>query len=243
MRLDVEIVLERPLTIPVNYHQILQAAIYGVSSKGNSEYTKWLHNEGFKYGKRTYKFFTFSLIEGIYTEELGRLTFTGNIKFSIASIYDEWIKELARVLDEEGITIGDNKCRCVNTELVDVYTLNNEIVVETLSPIIAHRTDRCSKVMQFFGPYEEEFAQLINDNHKRKNETLCGEKTNADLLIEVLESSEPQEYVTRYKKTPMTGWLGKFKLYGNPKAITMVLNVGIGAKNAQGFGMIKEVEV
>ncbi len=242
MRLDVTVTLDSPLTVPQNYHQILQAAIYSVSSKGNPEYTKWLHDEGVKYGKRTYKLFTFSLIEGDYTEELGRLTYRGDIKFSISSVYDDWIKELNTVLLEDGIQFGKKKYTSIKTELVDVFTMKNEILVETLSPIMAHRTDLHTKAMQFFAPDEEEFVELINDNYKRKYVTLCGEDATSDMLIAIADGSTPIEYATRYKRTPMTGWLGKFKLYGNPKALTMILNVGIGSKNAQGFGMIKEVE-
>ena len=240
MRLNIKIKLDKSLTLPKNHHQILQAAIYNISRKGNPEYTKWLHDEGDHYGKRTYKMFTFSLLNGSKTEEVGMYTYKGTIKFSIASIRSDWIKELQRVLKKEGITFGEKTFKDVETSLEDVYTLQSEIVVKTLSPIIAHRTDRYRKNMQFFGPYEDEFSELINDNAKRKYKVICGEEIKTDLYIVPLEGEEVEEYDTKYKQTPMIGWLGKYKIIGNPKVLTLLLNVGIGSKNAQGFGMIEE---
>lgn len=43
--------------LPINYQYPLSAAIYRILSKGDREYARFLHEEG--YGKG-YKFFTFS---------------------------------------------------------------------------------------------------------------------------------------------------------------------------------------
>jgi len=40
-----------------------------------------------------------------------------------------------------------------------------------------------------------------------------------------------------YKGFIIKGWMGKFRLRGNPELIKFSYEAGLGAKNSQGFGM------
>src|SRR5690554_78396 len=46
--------------IPINYSYELSSLIYRVLSKSNSDFSKWLHENGFQVGSKRFKLFTFS---------------------------------------------------------------------------------------------------------------------------------------------------------------------------------------
>ena len=48
---------ESELRVPIHYNHIVQAAIY---ANLDAKIAEWLHEKGYSYGKRHYKFFTFS---------------------------------------------------------------------------------------------------------------------------------------------------------------------------------------
>ncbi|KAF2960854.1 hypothetical protein AS161_03965 [Fervidobacterium sp. 2310opik-2] len=49
--------LDKPLTLPIHYNHILQAAILNLLSDEN--YSKFIHDTGFQFGKRRFKMFAF----------------------------------------------------------------------------------------------------------------------------------------------------------------------------------------
>lgn len=63
--------------IPLNYQYPASALIYKILSKSGSEFSNWLHENGYSDDKRRFKLFTFSrlfvpryLIEGAYMQIL-----------------------------------------------------------------------------------------------------------------------------------------------------------------------------
>jgi len=60
MRLEI-IFKHDKLDLPIHYNEIVQGFIYNHISE---DLSKWLHDEGFAYEKRSFKFFTFSRIMG-----------------------------------------------------------------------------------------------------------------------------------------------------------------------------------
>lgn len=57
MRLKISLTTQSRFLIKLQYKSALQAVVYSMLDK---PYAEWLHNQGFKYEKRSFKQFTFS---------------------------------------------------------------------------------------------------------------------------------------------------------------------------------------
>ena len=66
-----------------------------------------------------------------------------------------------------------------------------------------------------------------------------------DLVIETVQFSEKDKYVTNYKGFYISGWYGTYRLKGKRKYLDFLYQTGIGDRNSQGFGMfdLKDREV
>jgi CRISPR-associated endoribonuclease Cas6 len=60
-------------------------------------------------------------------------------------------------------------------------------------------------------------------------------ESNIELIP--VQVTEKDKYVTRYKDFYMSGWNGDYILRGKRKYLDFLYQVGLGGKNAQGFGM------
>lgn len=68
MRLSIEMQLPRPVAVPVNHQELLQAVVYRLLAASDGEYARFLHNEGYAMGdseegvagKKRFKLFVFS---------------------------------------------------------------------------------------------------------------------------------------------------------------------------------------
>jgi len=49
--------------IPINYQYALSSFIYTTIEKSDPRYSRWLHDRGFLLGKKSFKFFTFSMFD------------------------------------------------------------------------------------------------------------------------------------------------------------------------------------
>ena len=63
MKYRLTFVCGEPVSLPVQHHKILQAAL--LAWLGNEQYVSFLHNQGYEREKRTYKLYTFSRIKRI----------------------------------------------------------------------------------------------------------------------------------------------------------------------------------
>ena len=43
--------------------------------------------------------------------------------------------------------------------------------------------------------------------------------------------------LTKFKNTIIKGWMGLYKISGNPELLKIAYDAGIGSKNSAGFGM------
>jgi CRISPR-associated endoribonuclease Cas6 len=57
-----------------------------------------------------------------------------------------------------------------------------------------------------------------------------------------VEVQERDFKVVRYKGTIIKGWMGKYRLTGEPRFLEIALSAGLGSKNSQGFGCCELVE-
>lgn len=232
--------------IPVNYNHIIQSFIYNNISDKLSEF---LHNIGYKTGKRSFKMFTFSRLQGKcrYKKEDKKLTFDNNFSLWVASPENEFLESYAtELLNRDEIKIGENKVYINSVEVSMTPAFEGDILIKMLSPVTVYSTlekkDGKSKTY-YYHPSEPEFSELVLRNIENKYRALYkSEPPEDEFQIKPEKVTNRSQKIITYKDFIIKGWLGVYRLKGHPEMLKLAWDAGIGAKNPQGFGMFEIVE-
>lgn len=238
MQLIVHIRLDEPLALPINYNHILQAVIYR-SLGVMPDYAQFLHEGGFRRGQRQYKMFQFSQLEGEYRIEDKKIIFPSEVSFEVRSPEPLLIRLLGDSIWNQGITFGNHVYQDVQLELYDYTVEKKSLLIKMKSPLTVYSTDIASEKTHYFGPDEPLFYEKINDNFFRKYQAYYGVAPTSDIHLEFCGNKEPKKMTTRYKGIYVIAWYGIYKLMGERKYLDFLYQVGLGTKNAQGFGMFE----
>lgn len=235
-RLKVTISSEFPIVLPLSYNHLLQSYIY---SNIEPQIASFLHEKGFFYGNKIFKLFTFSKIFGKYKVAKPLITFLPPIYFFFSTPINIVVEShFFYLLSKTKFKLGDNDVCVENVEFEEIKPQSPCSVI-TLSPITTYVTE--GQHTRFFSPKDEEFYKLIKANFKKKYELFYQEPLEEGFDIKLLKfNPNKDKIITRFKDTVIEAWNGTFELYGNEKMLSLALSVGIGNKNSQGFGMIKE---
>lgn len=239
--------LDRPLTIPLRYHYILQSAVQGMMSV-DSELGARVHDEGLRVDGRPMKPYVLSLLKGGKADFQNKtLTFTDSLYFYFDSPFDFLSQTIQEACDQKGIRLGhtSNHFKAKYTILDDPVFTKGRLKVKTLSPITVYRTlmKEGRKFTQYYSPLEEEFEILIQENFEKKYKGYFEKEAEETIGLEVVKVSSKDKYVTRYGKGEggiwITAWDGIFELRGGEEALKLLYQSGLGVKNAQAFGMVE----
>jgi len=96
------------------------------------------------------------------------------------------------------------------------------------------------KKTYYYNPSEKEFPMLIKENIIKKYKAFYRKMPSSEeFFIEPIKLDNRNEKIVIYKGFVIKGWMGKFKLKGEPELLKLAYNAGLGAKNSQGFGMFE----
>jgi len=231
--------VQNSIALPLSYNYFIQATIYNNISP---ELSKFLHDKGFTYGKRHFKFFTFSRLMGEYQLRNKIIQFNGNIHFYVSSPLKKFMNDLANSIMQKGyFKLGNNNLEVESIKVYDNSVISNTINIKMLSPVTVYSTlltPDGRKKTYYYSPFENEFQKLIDDNIKKKYFIFFHKKLKSDLIIKPLKV---RETIIMYKNFLIKGWMGTFRLQGPKKALKLAYDAGLGSKNSQGFGMFEVV--
>jgi len=221
--------------LPVTYREGLQAALYRALPSPLGE---TLHDRGLVSGERPLKLFVFSRLLGLrYLPEAKTFAAEGELTLYFASALEEVLSGLVRGLWERGgLEVHGLPLRLVGLEL-EPLPPGGRVVVEALAPITVYRTE--GGATRYFNPLNREFGLLLEANLQRKAEALGLEA--GPFQVRPLGFRPQHKRLERYKGTWVEGWMGRFRLEGPPHLVRLALLSGLGAKNSQGFGFVREV--
>lgn len=243
MQIVIKHKLDRPLILPINYNYILQSALYD-AMKGSTNISDFVHDGGFEHNNRRYKMFTFSMLRGKYRIEEKKIVFYDYVSFEVRSTESVIIRNIKDRLERNGITYIDQHYDVQQVSVYDYEIESNEMMIRMRTPICVHETymeDETSKT-KYFSPLDEEFEQRINDNFENKYESYTMNKPNSKISIEPVSIGKKDKIVTKYKGIYISAWKGEYKIKGERKYLDFLYQVGLGEKNAQGFGMFDVIE-
>jgi CRISPR-associated endoribonuclease Cas6 len=236
------------LELPVHYNHFVQAAIYRNLDEALAD---WLHKEGYSYGKRRFKFFTFSRLLSRtrrYNPVTKTLEIKGQFTLKVGSLDVDFLESLMLHLVKKGeMKLNGTVCHLVTAEVEMPVKASGPITVRTLSPIVVYSTltDATSrKKTYYYNPWEQDFQEKILANLMRKWVAFhkCGEPPPlVRAYIKPLRVNKRNEVIAIFKGTVIKGWTGIYELQLPEPYFSLAYDAGLGSKNSQGFGMVEVV--
>jgi CRISPR-associated endoribonuclease Cas6 len=251
LRIKVELIAENNVILPRGYNAIIQGLIY---SFFNDFQSRWLHDQGFSYEKRTFRLFNFSsfLERAKYFQDSQIFKFPRKLSFYFSSPINYITEHFAvNFIKQNHIWVYDQKCMISS---VNVYKnpeiTNNNININAISPIEVHSTiqDENGKIKTIYhNAFEESFNNLVNQNLKKKWTAAIKQACPHDISIKPLFKKDWKEKIQYFRKKigseiqliVIKGWQGKFNLQGHPDFLSFAYQTGLGSRNSSGFGMFE----
>jgi CRISPR-associated endoribonuclease Cas6 len=249
MRLEIE--LQGPMLLPVQYNHLIQGFIY---THLEPSLSAWLHDTAHQYGERKFKMFTYSRLDGHHTlhRHNKTLEFHNKSTLKIASTDAAVLSSFAEnLLRHDEIRLGTNNARVATVGIVPPPKLleQRSVIVRTLSPITTYSTlyDAVGrKKTYYYAPTEPDWQDMIFANLKRKALSLGWDERQVMALEGSIKPVNPKvlrEVITSFKNTVIKAWNGTFIVQLPPAWLELALDSGLGSKNAQGFGMVEIREI
>ena len=105
-----------------------------------------------------------------------------------------------------------------------------------------HRGEKTNT--KYLDPLDPYFNYYLTKNFQRKFQAATGEKTDTGIFLLPHQnfSIQRSKYVTKFGgEIFITAWTGNFTLKADIESLQFLYDIGLGARNSQGFGMFKKV--
>jgi CRISPR-associated endoribonuclease Cas6 len=242
MQLNLTLQADGPIQLPIHYNHLVQGLIY--KSMENPFLRKYLHEHGFPFEKRRFKLFTFSRLMGQkarFHQKKRELTLTPPLHLLICSPIPFILQELGTGLLRQGrIRLGRIQLEVSQIDINKPKVKQESIAIRMFSPLTVYSTLPSAdgrSYTYYYSPLEPKFGELIHANLTKKYKLIHGgPPLEKHFAIESLNVTEKDLKVTNYKNFIIKGWMGDYRLQGDPDLLQIALNAGLGAKNSQGYG-------
>lgn len=234
--------------VPLAYNEYIQAALYRILP---ADFAEFLHDSGYEYERRRFRFFSFSRILGKYDvlHAQGLIRFVGPVRLVVTSPLPAFSEAVLNVLIREGcLRIGSKELNLVKVESYRQEVKASTILVRTLSPITVYSTlyrGDGRKYTVYFHPRESSFTELVRENLRKKYRVARDELgldidvPEEEFVFEIRPKGRVKKSVVTYKNTFIQGYSGVFELSGPPPILQLALDASLGSKNSQGFGCVE----
>lgn len=237
--------------LPIDYQYYIGAWIYKVIKNCDSEFSSFLHKQGYTSGNKKFKFFCYSPLkikQSIFHKEKSLLEIRNNslsvqVSFYLPDIAERFILGLFK---QQKVYIGDqyNGIDCIvnSIERLPSPPLNKTMNYTAKSPIVVSIMPHDEKYAKYLSPEDENYSELLKNNLLQKSEAV---KTNLKLPIDfsfrlIPESKIKSKLITIKAYTPqeskIRGFVYNFTLTAPPEIHDLIINAGLGEKNSTGFG-------
>lgn len=236
--------------LPINYPYLVSAWIYRVISQGDAAYSAWLHDNAFRDGNKTFKFFVFSNLN------IPRLRLEGDrlcILSDTISIYLSFLPErsteefIKGLFQNQTFTLGDRHSKVEFTvqqiELVPTPDLEKIQCYKTISPVVVAVKEPEGGV-KYVSPDREDYPALLQKNLMEKYKAYYGKEFSGSSVFEFELLSVPKARLVTIKagsreEVKIKGYLYSFGLRADEELVRLMHEGGLGEKNSMGFGMVE----
>jgi CRISPR-associated endoribonuclease Cas6 len=237
-------------TLPLNSNYFQTALIYHIINSSSSEYSAFLHDQGYVFeGRKPFKFFTYSqfLVPKKRIEGENLIGLSREIYWQISSPIAEFVQHLILGLFEHSeVNLCEARLRIEAAEEIPPPAFAPEMKFSLLSPMVVSTVRENETTAYYIRPEESEaFSEGVRKNLIAKYQTLFGKSPENDALRLTFD----RDYVNkrngkisrliRIKETQIKGVMAPFSVRGSKELIWLGYECGFGEKNSMGFGMAK----
>jgi len=244
VRLIINFSSEDGIRLPIHYNSIIQAAIYNSITP---ELAAFLHDQGFKYEKRSFKLFSFSRIMGqyVFNKKSKELLFPNDFSLHITSPVSIFCEELANIMLFSGnVKLGSTIVNVDKVEVFNPQVSSESAYFRTLSPIVVYSTlskSNGKKYTCYYQPNDNDFKRQIGDNLNKKYYSLFRKEPPSN-SFSIEKTWSVRQNIMIYKGFIIKGYTCNLKVQAPREILKLGLDAGLGAKNSQGFGCVDIID-
>jgi len=265
LRIIITAISEQPSFFPYNYQYALHSAIYSLMNESSSEYSEFLHDNGYiKDGiNKKFKFFSFSKLK-FFPKKRDREGFCDvkKIQFVFTSFMDESLKHLILgVFSSQKIKLMLNRQEyifaIVNVDIQPEPRFSSSEKFICLSPItattikIGENGKRKQHFLNYMIPEERNhFIDNLKKNLINKYETINNIKYknlnypfnfNFDINYITKRMGNITKLIEFKNKIKIKAIEAPFSIEADPELIKIAYECGWGEKNSAGFGCVEQI--
>lgn len=238
--------------LPFNYNYLISAWIYKTLARADKNFAEWLHEQGFGFGGKRFKLFTFSTLQPRWfdIDKRNRLFILSKppTVLELSFFIDQTVQHLITGLfQDQKFSIGD-KWNQVDFEVDAIEILPKPFFkpnmrFKAITPIFISKNIEGNKNAQFLSPDDPDYKKIFIENLVRKqsayqliNEPIISLNFHSDLKI----LSRPRSKMLNIKGSNKRGFLYDFEISAPEELVELGYFAGFGGQNsAAGMGMVR----
>lgn len=228
VRFKVSLILDKPLTLPLNYREMVQRALYRTMPLEEADKA---HRQ--IPGHRQFQKFTFSRLLGRSQINMERRLICFEDLYFYVSCLDDLLAYAMIAELRKGISLYD---QVFPTEVNVLTPIQQSSYIRMLSPVTVRKTDASTQETTYFEPNYPEFTQAVYRNLCNKYRHFYHEDYEGEFAL-LAEPASLKSTNAKFGNLYIKAYMGDFRLIASSQAMELLYHVGLGEKNAQGFGM------
>lgn len=248
MRFHLTFFLDQKIFIPFSYQYFVSSWIYKVLQSGDSEFARFLHNEGIEYKGKSYKAFVFSQLTANRFKVIQRkgLLFEGYIYLKVASPLKEFNTAFLSGVYDVPLRMQEKELYLHNVSVERLPSFEREMNYELLSPVVfAYKNDQ---KLKYGHPLQQSFYQGISQSTINRYLAICYYKklkTDEQANRLSIEFINPEQFSIRksaklidYKGKKIKGYQWPVRIEASNELHEFIYLCGVSQYVNQGFGML-----
>lgn len=238
---------EVPFALPLSYNHHLAALIYRIIARSSQDFARFLHDEGFRSGKKRFKLFTFSQLL-LQKRRIAGDRLIGeapSVELLVSSPVDEFVEHLAAgLLGEGGVELARVPFKIGSIEVLPPPRFSEEMRFTCLSPLVAATVvERGGRLRPHYYRHDDpRLPGAIAENLRAKFRLLSGREPppgepTLEFDQDYLQHHRAEKLID-YKGTRIKGILAPFTVRGPVELLEIGYEAGFGEKGSMGFGMV-----
>lgn len=262
--MELQLTFQNPLntSIPIDYQYFLSSWIYGILSKGDETYARFLHDQGYTApGKgKVFKLFSFSnLSMGAYEiRDGGKTLLVKSPEVSLKARFkvDQAVQSFVQGLFKDQVLKlknGYNSMACFDVKTIETSQINiieDKAIIQAKSPIVISTKNK-NGLDQYLSPLDDGYADLflanLFDKYLASGGAIKPEWQSWTPSFKLLYPQRIKSKLVAIKsdsrqETKVRGWIYQFELVAPKEVIEIGLLGGFGKECGMGFGFGEIIE-
>lgn len=239
--------------LPINYQYELSAAIYRIMTQSNTEYSTWLHENGYTADRKRFKLFAFSHLivpqYGINKERQRLIIQSDTVEWDITFLPEKSTKTFIEgVFKQQSFQVGDKESvvefTVCSIRVMPPLEYQEEMSFRTLSPMCISCRQPNGKT-QYLSPSDPLYMRGIQTGLLARYKAFYNKEYDSPMFCTFQLLNEPKSNLLRIKsgtekQTFIRGYQFSFKLKLPEELMRIAYEGGLGEKSSLGFGMIEK---